>query len=164
MEALIVPDHAKEVTRMLVAVDDFLAANDALCRYVREHVALGISLTIDQSELAARLDIFSRYVDLLSETIDGDQAVVVFQVDRDLPLKRAILHRIDGRWRYDPGPGYREEIPRAFASMAAGLRRVHDDLRSGRLPLAELKQDPARLGDEVRLRLSPGVRMLPAGE
>jgi hypothetical protein len=161
MEELIVPQRRHEVSRTLVAVDDFLHANAEICRYVREHVALGAAQAMDQSGLAASLDIFSPFVELLHERVEGDRATVAFQVDRRLPLKRAELRRVDGRWLYDPGPGYRPEIPLAFSRMARGLRQVLADLRSGRLPVEELRANPDRLLEEVRLRLAPGARMLP---
>lgn len=161
MEELIVPERRHEVSRTLVAVDDFLHANAEICRYVREHVALGAAQAMDQSALAGNLEIFSPFVELLHESIDGERAAVAFQVDRKLPLKHAELRRVDGRWLYDPGPGYQPDIPAAFGRMARGLRQVLADLRSGRLPADELRANPDRLLEEVRLRLAPGARMLP---
>lgn len=161
MEELIVPERRHEVSRTLVAVDDFLHANAEICRYVREHVAFGAAQAMDQSALVAHLDIFSPYVELLHENVEGDRATVAYQVDRSLPLKYAELRRVDGRWLYDPGPGYLPEIPAAFGRMARGLRQVLAELRSGRLPAEELRANPDRLLEEVRLRLAPGARMLP---
>jgi hypothetical protein len=161
MEELIIPQRRHEVSRTLVAVDDFLHANDEICRYVREHVALGVAQAMDQSALAGNLDIFSPFVELLHESIDGERARVAFQADRKLPIKHAELHRVADRWLYDPGPGYQPEIPAAFSRLARGLRQVLADLRSGRLPAEELRANPDRLLEEIRLRLSPGARMLP---
>ncbi|MBU0640700.1 MAG: hypothetical protein KKB50_17695 [Planctomycetes bacterium] len=161
MEALICPTHAPDVIATLLAVDGFLTANRQLCDYIRDHVALGLSQSIDQSYLGENLDIFSGPVELLDETIDGDQARVAFVVDERLPAKHARLQCLDGVWRYDAGPGYDPALPQAFEHMARGLRQVLTDLQSGRLSPQQVRDDPQSLVDQVRLRLLPGVRMLP---
>jgi len=145
-----------------VAVDDFLAANRALCEQIRTQIGVGLAGSIDQSHLSENLGVFSRYVTLLDEIVDGDHAVVTFMVDDRLPSRKAELVRIDGVWRYDPGPGYHPALPRAFHRMARGLRQVSDELGTGRLSVADVRNDPDLLLDEVRVRLIPGVQMLPA--
>ncbi|MBW7905015.1 MAG: hypothetical protein LC135_06805 [Phycisphaerae bacterium] len=163
MEALIVTARRHETIRTLAAVDDFLAADRDLGSYVRRHVSIGASLAIESADWAANLEIFSRYVEFRGETVEGDSAEVTFQVDRRLPLKVARLRRVEGVWQYDPGPGYQPELPAAFHKLARGLRQVLDDLRSGRLSAEECAARPERLVEEVKLRLTPGVQMLPAG-
>lgn len=180
MAELIVPERRHETVTTLIAVDDFLAANRELTAYVRQHVSPGAALAIDSSSWAANLDIFSRYVEFRGErephgappeaggTTDGARATAMeaevdFQIDRRLPLKTARLRDIDGIWRYDPGPGYQPELPAAFHKLARGLRNVLDDLRSGRLDPVECVSRPEKLVEEVRLRLSPGIRTLPGG-
>ena len=46
--------------------------------------------------------------------------------------------------------------------MARGLRNVLEDLERGRLPASDLRDHPEELIEEVRLRLLPGVMLLPA--
>lgn len=162
MNDLVVAGRAHQVVKTLMAVDEFLRANRALCDYVRDEFAVGLSQSIDQSRWGASLDIFSRYVELIEERIEGDQATVSFTVDGRLPLRHARLVRIDGVWRYDPGPGYSPQLPTAFERMARGLRQVLDDLKSGRVSANAVRADPQRLIEEVRVRLLPGVKMLPA--
>jgi hypothetical protein len=158
---LIRPERAQQVIRTLMAVDEFLHANRVLCDYVHETFALGLSQSIDQSDWGARLDIFSRYVELVDQRIEGDTAVVTFTVDGRVPVRRARLVRVDGAWRYDPGPGYDAQLPAAFERMAQGLRRVLDDLKSGRLAADAIRADPRKLVEEVRVRLQPGIGLLP---
>lgn len=162
MERYIVAARRGDTLKTLSAVDDFLAANDELCHIVQTQIGLGLAESIDQSALGANLDIFSRYVEVLDERSEGDSATVAFQVDRKLPLRRATLRRTDGVWLYDPGPGYQPEIPAAFSTMARGLRLVSDDLRSGRLSPEAVKQRPELLLEEIKIRLSPGAKLLPA--
>ncbi len=161
IEPLCHPQRVSEVVSTLTAVDGFLSANDELCGLVREKVSGGAARVIDQSRIAANLDIFSAYVELRDERIDGDAAVVTYTVDGRLPVRETRLVRCDGRWRYDPGTGYRAEIPAAFQRMADGLRLVSNDLKSGRIPAAKAAEDPRMLIEEVRLRLLPGLQMLP---
>lgn len=161
LRGLILPGQAHAVISTLVAVDEFLMANAALCAYVNEHFTLGLSQSIDQSRLARNLDIFSAYVDVLEEHIDGRHATVSFSVDGQIPLRHAALERIDGAWRYDPGAGYDPRLPAAFQQMARGLRQVLDDLKSGRLAADTISERPEELIEEVRLRLLPGIKLLP---
>ena len=75
-------------------------------------------------------------------------------------MKRAELRRIGDTWRYDPGPGYDPELPRAFHRMARGLRQALQEIKSGRLSPQMLRDDPDLLVKEVEVRLLPGVKML----
>lgn len=161
VQALLLPDRAASTIDTLLATREFLSANDALVAHVREHVSPGAARAIDQSYFAGSLDVLSPRVDLLDEVIRGDEATVAFTVDGRIPAHHARLVLVEGRWRYDPGPGYDPALPAAFRRMAEGLRLMLDDLRSGKLDAA-LRERPERIIDEVRLRLSPGLRMLPA--
>lgn len=161
IEELVVPDRARQVTPLLMAVDDFLHANDALCGHVRTRLTIGLSQTIDQSHWGSRLDVFSTYVDLVDEHVDGNKASVSFIVGGQLPLRRAQLRLLNGQWRYDPGAGFDPRLVEAFSEMARGMRLVLSDLKSGRLAEADVRADPALLVEEVRVRLSKGVRLFP---
>lgn len=161
IEPLCHPERVSEVISTLTAVDGFLSANDELCGLVRERVSGGAARVIDQSRIAANLDIFSPYVEVRNERIEGDTAVVTYTVDGKLPVRETRLLRSNGRWRYDPGEGYRAEIPAAFQRMADGLRLVSNDLKTGRLSAARATEDPQTLIEEVRLRLLPGLQLLP---
>lgn len=161
MGELVVPGRAHEVVRTLMAVDEFLLANRVLCNYVREEISLGLSQSIDQSRWGDHLGIFSRYVELVEERVEGNTATVSYTVDGQIPVQHASLRRIDRCWRYDPGPGYDPQLPMAFQRMARGLRHVLDDLKAGRLSADAIRADPQRLIEEVRVRLLPGIKMLP---
>lgn len=161
LRELVLSDHVDDVTRTLVAVDDFLAANQALCELIRQQVGPGVSARVDQAHLADHLDVFSRYVDLIGEETTGENAIVRFTIDGKLPAKNAELRRIDGRWRYDPGGGYSPELVAAFEKMTEGLRALVAEFRAGTIDVSAFRANPDRLVDEVRLRLMPGVRLLP---
>lgn len=157
----IVPQRSAAVVSTLVAMDEFLAANERLCEVVRDHIGIGVAEHVDQGHFARNLDIFSPHIEFLDTVIEGERARIAFLVDGRLPARQAELVRSGKRWCYDPGPGYSEQLPAAFRRMARGLDTLVQDMRTGRLPPAELRENPQRLMDEVRLRLLPGVKMLP---
>lgn len=162
MHPLIIAGKRYEVVKYLRAMDAYLTANEQLCVFVRDHVAIGLSQTIDQSHMAGNLNIFSQYVTLLDETIDGDTATLSFMVDEKLPARRADLVRVNAQWQYDPGDGDYAKIIPAIERMADGLRRALQEMQSGRLDPAAMRAHPERLIEAVRIRLLPGVKMLPA--
>ena len=162
MHPLIIATQRYEVVKYLRAMDAFLTANEHLCVFVRDHIAIGLSQTIDQSGMAGNLNIFSQYVTLLDETIEGDTAALSFVVDEKLPARRADLALIKGQWLYDPGDGDYAKIIAAVERMADGLRRVLKEMQSGRLDLAAMREHPEKLTEAVRIRLLPGVKILPA--
>ena len=162
IESLTRPDAAHLLAETLMAVDEFLSANARLCAVVHDVVGPGLPRTIDQSQLAANLDIFSPYVEVLDEeVIEGASATVSFVVDHRLPAKHTKLQQIDGRWYYDPGSVDATNLPAAFRRMARGLRQVREEIESGRLSRKALRENPERLMNEVRVRLMPGVKLLP---
>lgn len=161
MYPLIVAAQRHAVVEYLQAVDEFLTANTQLCRHVRDHISIGLSQTIDQSRLAGNLSIFSNYVKLLDEKIDGDSATLSFQIGQEMPARRADLIRVNGQWLYDPGAGDRSKIVPAVRRMADGLQTVLRELRSGGLDPAAMREDPKKLIEAVRIRLLPGIKMLP---
>jgi len=158
---MVAPGRGAQLIRMLTAVDEFLSANELLCDHVRDRFTSGLSQSIDQSRWCAGLGIFSQYVSLISERIEGDTAEVAFTIDDRIPVHRVQLVIVENEWRYDPGAGYDERLPNAFQRMAKGLRQVLGDLESGQLTDEQIRTDPARLVEEVRLRLSPGIKLLP---
>ncbi|MGD8454027.1 MAG: hypothetical protein PVJ57_19615 [Phycisphaerae bacterium] len=162
MQPLIVPERAADVVVTLVAVQEFLSANDELCRVIRDEVGEGLAKHIDQSFRAYYLDIFSKYVEVLDEQATGSTAIVSFTVDGRLPAVHADLRLVEGRWCYDPGPGDYRQLAEGFRQMARGLRHVVTEIEEDRLSSAELREHPELLEREVRLRLLPGIKSLPA--
>lgn len=163
-ERLVTRDRCHDLINTLLAVDEFLNANRALCNYVRERFTADLSQTIDQSHWGTNLGLFSRHVELVSERIEGERAIVSFSVDNRIPLQHASLMIEEGQWRYDPGEGFDSRIPAGFLRMAEGLRQALAELTSGRLSADTVGADPARLIEEVRLRLKPGAALLPRPE
>ncbi len=161
VEQHILAERAEPVIETLSAVDEFLAANARLCDHLRRESTPGVADALDLSRLADSLEAFSRCVEPISASVRGAEASVSFQVGGNLPLKHAQFRLVDGSWRYDPGEGYDERLPAAFRRMTRGLEIALDDFTSGRIPRQTLRDDPQRVLAEVRLRLLPGIQMLP---
>jgi hypothetical protein len=161
MDPLIVAEQRNDAVSYVRAMDELLDANRMLGDFVRRHVGSGVLRSIDQSHLAGSMNIFSRDVKLLDEGIDGERAVIGFTVEGALPARRAELRRIDGAWLYDPGRGDAARMVPAVQRMAEGLRATLRELQAGKLDPAEMRRDPNKLIEAVRVRLAPGIRMLP---
>lgn len=162
MAPYVVTHRAAQLTSLLVAVDAFLAADQELRDYLRDHVGFGVGPAVDLSYIANSLGIFSRDVAILDEVVAASTAQVVFTIAEQLPVQRAELRREAGGWRYDPGPGFHPDFPRAFHALAEGLRAVTRDLRAGKIRTSGSQTDPEVLRREMQLRLAPGLRMLPS--
>ena len=161
IEALVVSQRARQVSRTLLAIDGFLLANRQLGDTVRERCGHGLAETIDQSYLVRNLEVFSRSVEIVSERREGERALVSILVNNQLPMRTAELVIENGEWRYDPGPGFDAAFPAAFDAMRDGLLKVREDLLAGRLDAAAIRRDPDRMAREVVTRLTPGVKLLP---
>jgi hypothetical protein len=120
------------------------------------------ALAIEQDQLRENLGLFSVQVRVLDVDIADDEATVTYTANGRLPVKRATLRLVDGTWYYDPGEQIEPEATDAFRSMAQGVRYLLTDLETGNITAAELRQDPAMLARELRLRLADGISRLPA--
>jgi hypothetical protein len=161
MRDYIAPARVDDVIALLAAVDEFLAANESLCRDVSARFEPGVASAIDQSRLGGHLDIFSRSVELRDERVLDDRAEVTFLVESRLPLRTAKLQRLDGKWRYDPGEGFDGRLVEAFRLLAAGMRSVRERLESGELSTSAIQQSPDLLFAALAGALQPGAARLP---
>jgi hypothetical protein len=172
LAGLVAPERADDVLQFVSAVDEFLAANQRLCDWLRDHVGLGLSQTVDQAYVAddlatyagADLGLFSRHVELLDESIVGAQATVTYAIENRLPVLRARLRQVAGAWRYDPGSTCPAELPAAFRDMARGLDALVAELRDGKIDVRLLQGDPEWLMEKVKARLRHGVALLSKAE
>lgn len=161
LRALVVPTAADELVALLDAVDGYVQANQRLRRYLRENVSADLALSINQEHLWHHLGLVSRDVQILQVEPTGDRATVTFIVADRIPVERATLVRTPAGWRYDPEEAIDPDAATAFERMTAGLRFLQSDLEHGKLTPAELRRNPERLHQELRLRLSDGVHLLP---
>jgi hypothetical protein len=161
LHALVVPAAADALVALLDAVDGYVQANQRLRRYLRENVSGDLALSINQEHLWHHLGLVSRDVKILQVEPADDRATVTFTVADRVPVERATLVRTSAGWRYDPDETIDPDAAAAFERMTAGLRFLQSDLEHGKLTPGELRRNPERLHQELRLRLSDGVHLLP---
>jgi hypothetical protein len=170
LAASLVPERATNVVDLLMAADEFLIANEQLCRWLRERVGMGTAQTIDQSYLAddlgtyagEGLGLFGRQFELLNVVADDATATVTFAAGERVLAQTARLRKIGGRWRLDPGTAKTTELAAAFRELGHALDSVRTDLQGGKLSTETIHQEPERLVELVKARLRRGVNLLSA--
>lgn len=153
---LTLPERATAVVSTLKAVHEFKAANGRLVEFVRARLGAEPANTLDCSAWVDRLDIFSRFIELVNERIEGGVATVAFMANGELPLKYATLRSRDHVWLYDCGEGYHQRLPEAFLMMARAMDSLVDDLGAGKVPA----EHPALLAEELARRMAPAAALL----
>lgn len=161
MSDWVVPGRAQALTDTLSACDTLLNRERQLREFLRDRVSQECSDLIDFSRLAHSMEVFSNGVELLDENVRGTEAEVTFVINRELPTKSARLVLGPKGWQYDPGDGFDANLPRALRELADGLRRTFDDLHSGAIQPARFRNDAKAFAHELRIRLGPGLRLLP---
>jgi hypothetical protein len=147
IETFLLPDQRAAVLDHLMAVDDVVTAHRSLDQLIRERIGEGSATLFDADALANIVGVFSRDVEVVDETVDGDRATVTICVAGRLPLERFEMLRREGRWmiRTDPPvPALTDEL-RKLARVA---RRVSLELRTRNLSADEVQR-------ELRLRQKP---------
>jgi hypothetical protein len=147
IEAFLLPDQRAAVLDHLMAVDDVVTAHRSLNQLIRERIGVGSASTFDADALANIVGVFSRDLEVVDETIDGDRATVTICVAGRLPLDRVEMLRREERWviRTDPPvPALTDELRK----LAQAARRVTLELRTRNLTTDDLQR-------ELRLRQKP---------
>jgi len=114
----------------LMAVDDVIDANDALCALAESRYGVPSSRTWDLGVMRDNLGVFSASIELINERQRGATAEVTVQEADRVPLVHIHFERRDGRWLYAA-----EEPPRALAvrlnRLAAAIRDVSARIEQG---------------------------------
>ncbi len=129
MESLVDAGRVGVMVDGLMAVDRLLQEGELLRRTAEEKVGPTAAVVCDISGLAAYLGPFSRDVRVVSSRIEGDTAIVTYQVGERVPVERAEFRRANGAWRYMPDEPD-DVLPRLLARMAdrmAALRRQAEE-------------------------------------
>ena len=136
----LLPEQRRYVIDLIQAVDRLDRGNDVLQAAVTRRFGPATARMFDRSEVRNAIGVFSANVDLLTERISGDDAVVVIQVADRVPLIEVHLLRRDDRWvlRTDPPiPGMSAELATLADALVATARR----LDQGKLTLPELQRE-----------------------
>jgi hypothetical protein len=129
MESLVDPDRCAVLVDTLMAVDGFLQAGAQLQR-AAERLGPTAAVICDIRSLADYLGPFSRKVQIVSTRIEGDTAVVAYQVGERVPVERAEMRWVSGRWRYMPDePDY--ELPKLLTRLADRMDALRSEAEAG---------------------------------
>ena len=147
------PDHRASVIDLIQSMDRLLWANDVLQAAVTRHFGPATARAFDRSESANAIGVFSRDVEPLDQRVQGDTAVVVFQVAGRVPLEEVTLARHDDRWLIQtdpPIPGVAKAL-RDLAQMLVDTAQMLDDRPMSAAQLhRELATREASIGRQIK--------------
>jgi hypothetical protein len=153
IEPYLPPDRRSSVIGLIQTMDRLLWANDVLEAAVTRHFGPATARAFDRSEAANAIGVFSREVEFLNEQIDGDIAVVTFQVAGRVPLREVTLERHGGRWLIQtdpPIPGVAAAL-RDLAQVLVDTARMLDDRPMSTAQLQrELASREASIGRRIK--------------
>ena len=153
IEPYLPPDRRSSVIGLIQTMDRLLWANDVLGAAVTRHFGPATARAFDRSEAANAVGVFSRDVEFLNEQIDGDAAVVTFQVAGRVPLKEVTLERHGGCWLIQtdpPIPGVAAAL-RDLAQVLVDTARMLDDRPMSAAQLQrELASREASIGRRIK--------------
>lgn len=136
----LLPEQRRYVIDLIQAVDRLDRGNDVLQAAVTRRFGPATARMFDRSEVRNAIGVFSSDVELLTERIAGDNAVVVIQVADRVPLIEVHLIRREDRWvlRTDPPiPGMSAELAKLADALVATARRLDQE----KLTLPELRRE-----------------------
>ena len=136
----LLPDQRRYVIDLVQAVDRLNRGNDVLQTAVTRRFGPATARMFDRSEVRNSIGVFSADVELLTERISGNDAVVVIQVADRVPLIEVHLIRREDRWvlRTDPPiPGMAAELAKLADALVATARRLDQE----KLTLPELRRE-----------------------
>ena len=102
-------------------MDQLVLDNRVLQQRIRASGAKASAALFDRSGVANIIGVFSTDIEIITEDLAGDSAVVTIQVADRLPLDRVHLELRDDRWVIQPDP--------PIAGLAAELRNLGKALR-----------------------------------
>ena len=136
----LLPEQRLYVIDLIQAVDRLDRGNDVLQASVTRRFGPATARMFDRSGARNAIGVFSADVELLTERISGDAAVVVIQVADRVPLIEVHVIRREDRWvlRTDPPiPGMAAELAKLADALVATARRLDQE----KLTLPELRRE-----------------------
>ena len=134
----------------LLAMDELLAANDAIQNALREKTPHSAAVRWDLGYLRNSQGLFSEDVQVVSERTEGPQAFVTVRVADAPVLETVPLRRIEGRWVYCPETEI-GNVPQTLRVLATSLKRMARSLRRETMTEEQIQ-------NEFRLCISPRLK------
>ncbi|HEY3245310.1 MAG TPA: hypothetical protein VGM03_18365 [Phycisphaerae bacterium] len=147
LRELLEPQVRTAIMELLEGVDQVASANDVLQARLKARLGEGVAARLDRSGVANAVGPFSPAARVIDEKIDGQRAVVTYQIADRLPLSEVNLVLGDDRWLIQsdqPIPGLAAEM----RNLAEALRIVADRVESDKL-------DADGAAKELELRQRP---------
>lgn len=124
------PDSSDELIELLISIDEMMTANTTVQVALAQYCPHIDPRQFDLPAIGYFLELFAQDARFVSETINGDRAVVAIQVAGRLPLRYPEFGRYEGRWVYMPGKVSREMV-RGVRDLAKGLTRFAAAITAG---------------------------------
>lgn len=143
MESLVDPDRVGVMINTLMAVDQLLDAGAQLQQTAEQRLGPTAAVVCDISDVADYLGPFSRNMQVVSTRMEGDRAIVVYQVGERVPVERAEVRRMAGRWRYVPDEPD-QALPALLMQLTDRMVRLRNEAESGAYEEAPFIEEYAR--------------------
>jgi hypothetical protein len=137
---LVVPERRTLLVDTLMALDRLFEANARAKRAVISMHGEMVATEFDLGGLADDIGLFSRYVELGGERLDGERATVLAQVSGRIPLDEFRFVRREGRWLYAPQTPI-HSLPRIIRELAAGIEMFAAQLERGGLSVEQIRSE-----------------------
>ena len=149
MDKYIIEEQREAVVDLVQSVDQLIAANAVLVSAIRDHIGPGTAEAVDRPGVKNIAGVLSHDVEIISEHIEGDRAIVTVQIAKRVPLEKVELIRREGHWLIKTDAPIRG-VARELRNLAEVLADVADGVRDKRYDagslLRELKAREAPIG------------------
>lgn len=127
---LITEEHRALTLKLLIALDDAVAANANLRRTAETAYYGPQSEYWDLASMENNLGVFSRKIALISVAYRGDEAVVSLQQGDCVPVVHVTFVLRNGKWLLLPDPAP-EQLPTELNELARLIREVESEVARG---------------------------------
>jgi hypothetical protein len=153
LEEYLLPEQRVHVVELIQAMDQLLAANQALQASVTRNLGPATAAAFDRSEAGNAIGVFSTDVEILRQQVEGDEAVLTIQVAGRVPLEQVDLVRVDGRWLIKTDPPI-PEVPLQLRKLADVLVKAARRLEKQQMTASELQRELASQQAPIGRRLA----------
>ena len=149
---LVVAEQRPHVLDLLHAADQLAHADRVLHAAVERQFGSAAATQFDHTAVADSFGVFSRRVEIITESIHGNRATVAIQVAGRVPLENVQLVRAGGAWRIHTDPPI-PEIPKLLRDLARTMSDAARDIERKPWPADTLRAELARRQKPILARI-----------